>query len=260
MSDIFKIRNQLKFILTALLVLVVAFPFLAFAQPVNCPPGEVAFGGNCVSNTTSNNPVVCTGDGLGNLICKFQQILNSIIPVLVALGVVYFVWGVVRYVIADGEEAKKKGRDSIIYGIIAFATITGLWGLVYIVVRTFGLSSVAPSFSPLIVKGGSSTCSLIGHPKLQDLLCYVTKIINDSVIPLIFAISTVYFIWVAVKFIIINAKDEAKREQGRHYMIGGILALAAMVSIWGLVAILGATFNVDTKVIPQVCPPNGCKP
>lgn len=77
--------------------------------------------------------------GVGKIICPIQDILNAIVPVLVALGVVYFVWGVVTYVIADGEEAKKAGRDRMIFGIIGFAVIIGLWGLVSIITNTFAI-------------------------------------------------------------------------------------------------------------------------
>lgn len=35
-------------------------------------------------------------------------------------------------------------------------------------------------------------------------------------------------------------------------MIWGIIALTVMVSVWGLVAILGNTFNINTGFIPQV--------
>ncbi|MFA6353908.1 MAG: pilin [Candidatus Paceibacterota bacterium] len=76
-----------------------------------------------------------------SLLCKFSQLLNSVIPVLIALGVVYFVWGVVSYVISDDEEAKKKGRDRIIYGIIGLAVIIAMWGLVGILTNTFGLTN-----------------------------------------------------------------------------------------------------------------------
>ncbi len=84
---------------------------------------------------------VCGSSGtvqaIPDLICKIGQILNSIIPVLVALGIVYFVWGVITYVIASDEEAKKTGRDRIIYGIIGLAVIIAVWGLVHILVQTF---------------------------------------------------------------------------------------------------------------------------
>lgn len=38
-------------------------------------------------------------------------------------------------------------------------------------------------------------------------------------------------------------------------MIWGIIALAVMLSVWGLVGILGSTFNIGTSVLPQVTPP-----
>ena len=216
----------------------ILFPFSAFAfAPVTHPASA------------------CSGvPGLGGIICTIQQLLNSSISVLIALGVVYFVWGIVSYVIGDSEEAKKKGRDRIIYGVIGLAVIVSLWGLVNVVVKTFDLGgAAAPTLTPLT--GTASTCDLSGTPKIQDFLCYITRIINDSVIPLIFALATVMFIWGAVKFFIINADEEAKREQGKQFMIWSIVALAVMLSVWGLVAILGTTFGVGAKVLPHVTPP-----
>jgi len=194
--------------------------------------------------------------GVGKLICQINQILNSIIPVLVALGVVFFIWGVVQYVIADGEEAKKKGKDRMVYGVIGFAVIVGLWGLVNIIVKTFSLgSAVPPALSALT--GTGANCSMV-NPKFQDVLCYITKIINDSIIPLIFALATVMFVWGVVNFFVLNADEEKKREQGKQFMLWGIIALAVMLSVWGLVGILGSTFNISTirsSVLPQVKPP-----
>jgi hypothetical protein len=206
-----------------------------------------------VSSTTTCDSIV----GVSKIICQLQQILASLIPVLVALGMVYFIWGVVNYMIADGEEAKTKGRDQIIYGIIGLAVIAGMWGLVNIVKTTFfGTQTLtAPTLEPLSTPSNSSSCSLDGDPKIQDLLCYFTKILNDSVIPLIFAIAMVMFIWGVVNFFIINADEEAKREQGRQFMIWGIIALAVMLSVWGLVGIVGSTFGIKGgSVLPKVCP------
>ena len=84
---------------------------------------------------------------LGDFIFKIHSLLNFVIPLLIALGVVYFVWGVVTYMIGSDEEAKKKGKDKIIFGIIGLAVIVGLWGLVYMVVNTFELDAVAPAQS-----------------------------------------------------------------------------------------------------------------
>ncbi len=84
-------------------------------------------------------------DGLGFIFCRLTELLGDILPVLIALGVVYFVWGVVQYVIGDSDEAKTKGKDKIVYGIIGFVIILSLWGLVYIISDTFFLEAGAPT-------------------------------------------------------------------------------------------------------------------
>ena len=62
-------------------------PVLAFAQNATCAGAQ--------SGT------------IGAIICDIGNILNSVIPVIIVLGVVYFIWGVVSYVISSDEEAKK---------------------------------------------------------------------------------------------------------------------------------------------------------
>ncbi|MCC7160390.1 hypothetical protein IT399_01530 [Candidatus Nomurabacteria bacterium] len=82
----------------------------------------------------------CAVSGLQSILCRIGQLMNYVLPIIILLGVIYFVWGVVQYVIADTEEAKVKGRDSIIYGIIGLTVIVAMWGLVRIVQNTFGLN------------------------------------------------------------------------------------------------------------------------
>ena len=91
------------------------------------------------------------------------------------------------------------------------------------------------------------------NPKFQDLIIYVVNIINDALIPLIFAVAVVLFIWGVVQYVI-NAQDTEKKAKGRQFMIWGIIALAVMISVWGLVAILGNTFGLKTNALPQVQP------
>ena len=105
--------------------------------------------------------------------------------------------------------------------------------------------------SPAGQASGRFGCKLDTNPKLQNLLLYVVCIINTSVIPLIFALAVVMFVWGVVQFVI-NSSEEAKKEKGRQFMIWGIIALAVMISVWGLVSILGNTFGVNTGFLPQV--------
>ncbi len=95
----------------------------------------------------------CGNANVGNLfgvLCKFDELLTAVLPVLIGLGVVYFVWGVITYVISSDEEAKKAGRDRIIYGIIGLAVIIGLWGLVRILTDTFSISNTRTITLPTV--------------------------------------------------------------------------------------------------------------
>src|SRR3989344_6388163 len=98
------------------------------------------------SQVTGLTPTSCGSLGtqvgtVQGLLCKVAEILNAVLPILVGLGVIYFVWGVITYMIASDEEAKTKGRDRIIFGIIGLAVIIAVWGLVAILRNTFGLNN-----------------------------------------------------------------------------------------------------------------------
>jgi len=93
-------------------------------------------------------------------------------------------------------------------------------------------------------------CTLATSAKLGDLFGYVACIISKSIIPLIFALAVAMFIWGVAQYVI-NSDEEAKKAKGKSFMIWGIIALFVMVSMWGLVSIIGNTFNLGNTV-PQV--------
>jgi len=236
-----QIKKITKFI--PLVSLIFFSPIVAFAQFMLYTP-----------SVTATDPCSTLG-GISNLICKAHGILNLAVPFLIALGVVYFIWGVVQYVIGNDEEAKKRGKNRIIYGIIGLAIIIGLWGIVNIVVTTFGLGgqtvSINDLVTPLQSTNQAALCRFVSGSNLQQLLMYVTCIISSSVIPLIFTLAVAMFVWGVVQYVI-NSNEEAKKEKGKQFMIWGIIALTVMISVWGLVGILGKTFGINTSLIPQV--------
>jgi uncharacterized membrane protein len=72
------------------------------------------------------------------LIDLFSDILGWLMPLLVSLAVIYFIWGVLTYVMNAGDEEKQKeGRSMMIYGIIAIFVMVSVWGFVGILSKTF---------------------------------------------------------------------------------------------------------------------------
>ena len=71
---------------------------------------------------------------------EINTILSTIIPILMVLATVVFLWGVIRYVTASGDEDKlKEGRQFIIFGLIGLFVMVAVWGVVRALVSQFGL-------------------------------------------------------------------------------------------------------------------------
>ena len=99
-------------------------------------------------------------------------------------------------------------------------------------------------------------CTLATSPNLGHLFSFATCFIGRLVIPLIFAVAVVMFIWGVVQYVI-HDDEEAKKDKGKQFMVWGIIALTVMISVWGLVGIVGRTFGLNTSVLPQVSPSAG---
>lgn len=88
------------------------------------------------------------------ILVQVGNILNLIIPILISLAVIYFLWGVGRYVIAKGPEDKNKARDTMIYGILGMFVIFSIWGIVALLaVSLFGAGTETPAPNPPGIPG-----------------------------------------------------------------------------------------------------------
>ncbi len=92
---------------------------------------------------------------------------------------------------------------------------------------------------------------IIADAKIGTLVSHVTCILIRSIVPVIFAIAIVVFVWGVIQFFIIGADEEAKREKGKQFIVWGLVALAVMSSVLGLVRILGNTFGIVPGVSPS---------
>jgi len=76
------------------------------------------------------------GDGILGIITIFSTILNRIIPVLITLAVIYFIWGVIQYLLVGNEEKKKKAKEVIFSGLIGLFVIISFWGIIRVISNT----------------------------------------------------------------------------------------------------------------------------
>jgi hypothetical protein len=84
-----------------------------------------------VVTPTAKSATTASGATFATVVNNLVSILNSyMIPVLYALGFLYFLIGVARFAFAEGQENRAKARNMIIYGLIGLVVIFGVWGLV----------------------------------------------------------------------------------------------------------------------------------
>jgi len=115
-----KSKTWKKISLLALNFLIIATPMAALAQLTNKTVGGVL-------------------DFLTSLIQK------SVFPLLIAIAMIVFIWGVINYITSAGDSAKRtEAIQYMIWGIVGLFVIVAFWGLLTILANTFGITIGIP--------------------------------------------------------------------------------------------------------------------
>ena len=69
-------------------------------------------------------------------------------------------------------------------------------------------------------------------------------ILNNIVIPLIFAFAFAIFIWGIVNYFFLKGDDETERARGKQFALWGILGITLLFSVWGLLNLLLSTLGI----------------
>lgn len=104
----------------------------------------------------------------------FIRLLGEVVfPVLITLAVLFFLINVVRYFIIGGanEESQQKAKTLALWGIIAFVIISGFWGIVAILNRTFdldGIRSIIPDYQCEKMREKDPTINCVEEQSILD--------------------------------------------------------------------------------------------
>ncbi len=82
------------------------------------------------------------------------------------------------------------------------------------------------------------------NPSYLSSLITGAKTLLDQLVVFLIALAVVWFIWNVIRYTM--SSDEEKKGAAKTQMIWGVVAIAVIVSIWGLVAILQGIFGVNT--------------
>jgi len=93
------------------------------------------------------SPAMLFAQTVDTLLSRILTILGLVVPLLFGLALIFFLWGLAKFILSAGDaSAQKEGRDIMIWGIIALFVMVAVWGLVRVLQTTFSLNNTtAPS-------------------------------------------------------------------------------------------------------------------
>jgi len=89
---------------------------------------------------------------------------------------------------------------------------------------------------------------------IKDYYISIRDIINLYLVPLLFAVALIVFLWGIYQYFIQGAANEESQKKGRTFALYGIIGLVIISSVWGLVRIVTSTFIPST--VSNSAPPS----
>lgn len=78
---------------------------------------------------------------VANVVNAAGGIINLLIPILIALALVVFFYGLVRYIWGSASaESKTSGRNIMIAGIVSLFVMVSIWGIINIIQGSLGVN------------------------------------------------------------------------------------------------------------------------
>lgn len=88
----------------------------------------------------------------------------------------------------------------------------------------------------------------------------IIGLIQGILVPLVFAIAFLMFLWGMFQTFILGGGDEDKQEKGKQLMVYAVIGFVVMTAIWGIVALVTNVFGVGGVEGINIPLPPGANP
>jgi hypothetical protein len=97
------------------------------------------------------------GGNIDALLRLVENVIGRLIPIFVALALIYFIWGLIKFVIAADAEAREDGKKMMWWGIVALFVIVSIWGIVAFIGNILGIDPTTTVNTPRVGNLGSGS-------------------------------------------------------------------------------------------------------
>jgi hypothetical protein len=85
---------------------------------------------------------------------------------------------------------------------------------------------------------------MCGASNICQVASTILYIINYVLVPVLFALAFIVFLWGIVVKYIFSAGDAEKVKEGHKLILWGLIGFVVMISLWGLVNVIANTFGL----------------
>ncbi len=118
--------------------------FQDYSKAINLMIKDMKF---IVLSVSAFFPLFASAQTVTGLIAKVGGWIDSLIPIVVGLALLYFLWGVAKFILASANSGdREEGKKHMFWGIVALFVIFSVWGLVQFITASTGISG--PSSLP----------------------------------------------------------------------------------------------------------------
>ena len=82
------------------------------------------------------SPVMVYAQYTPIFVYKIVQLFQAALVLMVGLAVVFFLWGLLRYIISESASDREDARKTIVGGLILLFVMVSVWSLVYLLSDT----------------------------------------------------------------------------------------------------------------------------
>jgi len=99
---------------------------------------------------------------LGHTLGVVSDLVNGLIPIVLAITVLIFFWGLAMYLLdASNSEKKSEGIRIMVMGVLALFVMVSIWGIIGVLQQTFKVDQAKPIVpDPIEQRRGSNNSGI----------------------------------------------------------------------------------------------------
>ncbi len=94
-------------------------------------------------------PVLVSAQTVTSIFGTFTGVVGDFVKFAVAVALLVFIWGIVRFMTASGVEPEKgkvsdieQGKKRMLWGVVGLFMIVSIWGVVGLLMQIFGVDTI----------------------------------------------------------------------------------------------------------------------